>query len=464
MLILAITCVLGVYAWSNGYFLFDDYWHFALVEDKTFIEYLFTPFNIHNVPLHRLFTYLIYKLAPLNFAVAILVLLTFHALTVVCLYRLLQLLNDRPYNKALILIYAANMHILEPLIWWSAGAQRFPYIFLSVGALYSYVQYRATDRRRFLVGSFVAFVLSLGFYEKGVLIPAYLLGLELCLGHWADRSQLLGRLRGLCVFFLVSLAYVVWVELYVKAKGAPVIGASVTFLAKAVLLILCVFFQGLVGVIYDPHAVFTNVLILAAWSVLLLCVVARSPSKVLVAATGLALIALNVGVIGVSGRWDDFSRAETAASVTRHYFELTFLAVIFLNLFLAEAPRPSLLSMLPERWRGFIGVKGLLLVAGVGYAALSFQAAKQVAGSGADIAGWARLSRAYVRNFVSGIGVVEEEFGGAVPFLRRTTPPSIPAFAGLPVGKILAIVGAKVSYDISQGSRSHCIRKRGELG
>ena len=450
-LILAITCLLGAYVWSTSYFLFDDYWHFALAEDKNFLEYLFTPIDVHYVPLHRLFTYLIYRLAPLNFALALLVLVIFHALTVVYLYRLLQLLNDRPYNRALILIYAANIYIMEPLMWWSAGIHRFPYILLSVGALYSYVQYRATDQRRFFLGALAAFVLALGFYEKGVLIPAYLLGVELCLSRWTDRSQLLGRLRGLCVFFLVSAAYAAWLGFYVKAKGSPLIHVDVTFLAEALLLILCVFFQGLVGVIYEPDAVFINVLVLAAWSVLFLCAVARSPSKVLVAATGLALLALNVGGLGLSGRWAGFSRAETAASVTRHYFELTFLAVIFLNLFLAKVPRPSLVSMLPERWRGLIGVKGLFLVGGVGYAALSLQAAREVVSSGADVAGWGRLSRVYVRNFVSGIRVVEKEFGGAVPFLRPTTPPSIPAFAGLPVRKILAIVGAEVSYDISQG-------------
>jgi len=211
-----------------------------------------------------------------------------------------------------------------------------------------------------------------------------------------------------------------------------------------------------------------NVLILAGWCVLFLCAVARSPSKVLVAATGLALIALNVGVLGVSGRWADVTKAETAASVTRHYFELTFLAVIFLNLFLAKLPRPSWLSMLPEGWRGVVGVKGLLLAAGLGYAALSLQGAREVVSSGADIAGWARLSRAYVRNFLSGIRVVEKEFGGTVPFLRPTMPPSIPAFAGLPLRKILTIVGVEVSYDISQGrvfevSREGRIRK-GEIG
>ena len=55
---------------ANSHFYGDDFWFFAEFRNLSFAEYLLTPITLHFVPMHRLFTALIYRIAPLDFRLA----------------------------------------------------------------------------------------------------------------------------------------------------------------------------------------------------------------------------------------------------------------------------------------------------------------------------------------------------------------------------------------------------------
>ena len=71
----------------------DDLDNFMFMRSTGFWQFVLTPTNVHYVPLHRLLTWLVYHLDPMNFAVAVAVLMAFHLGTLVYLARSLHLLG-----------------------------------------------------------------------------------------------------------------------------------------------------------------------------------------------------------------------------------------------------------------------------------------------------------------------------------------------------------------------------------
>jgi hypothetical protein len=180
---------------SNAHFSGDDIITFGSMRALRLPEFLLTPINEHFVPLHRLVAYLANTVAPTNFDVALFILTAFHVLGVVYLHgslRLLErlLLHEREAGSRtlcvtqsswlLLGLYASHVYLSPLYGWWTAGLHRLPFIaFALMGAFY---YLRARDRGGWQGLALVAACLlaSLGFFVKGVLVPFYLVGLEVC--------------------------------------------------------------------------------------------------------------------------------------------------------------------------------------------------------------------------------------------------------------------------------------------
>lgn len=423
LLIAAIlyTAAVVVSVQQNSYFIDDDYDNFYLTRHDSFWGYVFTRIDDQFVPLHRVFTYLIYKMFPLNFTFAVLVLLTLHLLALCYLRGILKLLHDSSVNKVLMFIYATNVYLCGPLVWWSSGIHRFSYILLVMICIYHYLKYRNTLHRRHLYIAFGAFFTTFGIYSKAVLIPAYLLGLELSLTERRAEPKMTKRLLTLVPFFVASLLHVVWYRIRIpEAFGR--FGLDFQFLTVFVVRSFAILVQGLFTAIYNPGNAVLNVLVPLCCVGFFAYTVTKKPSNVFLWLVGLGLISLNFLLIASSPR--NFFGIDLTRSY-RYYFELTFLVVIFVKLILDNIPAQKALSDLPERVRRALQSKYVQVALIIAYVSLSFVNHQQLMDTR-----YARYRRAreYVKNLSSGISKLKANPPENLSFIDGTVPDYVTGF------------------------------------
>lgn len=344
--LIIFTALLVWFVRANSYFLDDDYDHFIQAAQLPLAQLVAMPIDVHYAPLHKLLSALIQHLAPLDFDVALLVMLMFHGLAMVLLYKLLQELSDSPVNLLIVLLYGCNPFLLHPLMWWSSGIHRFPYICLCLASLYTYMRFRQSRRPVHLACCYLAFLLAFGFYSKAILIPLYILGLELCLSaRYGMRRLLLGCVPG-AAMLLASLGYVWWYLNFaplMQDAAAP----SILLIGKIVLLN----FQVLAGVFTFNQYGAPYGLNLALAALLLAGILYSLRKNRWVLPIWLVLfacVAINFAMLASSGRGQMFG--ESLALVLRYYFEVMFLIAIFGGLLLAVLrgrPEPG---VKPAHW------------------------------------------------------------------------------------------------------------------
>ncbi|HMJ14911.1 MAG TPA: hypothetical protein VK524_26040, partial [Polyangiaceae bacterium] len=189
---------------GNSHFVGDDLIALAMTHSMSFHEFVIEPINEHFVPLHRAITYVANLLAPGNFAIALLVLYAFQAVSMLYVYRTLLLLESRmhmapwvanrsgerlrpleePVYWLLFGLFCVNVYLGPLYMWWTAGLHRLPFIAFSCIAVYYYLRFRFSGGGGSAVLCSAGVVLALGFYSKAMLLPWYLVGLEICL--WSD--------------------------------------------------------------------------------------------------------------------------------------------------------------------------------------------------------------------------------------------------------------------------------------
>lgn len=325
------TLALALFVREHSHFIADDYDHFIQAGQLPLVQLLSTPIDVHYVPLHKLFSALILRLAPLNFDLALGVMLGFHGLSIWLLHRLLQSVSKSPVNLLIVLLYGGNPFLVHPLIWWSSGIHRFPYVLLCLVSLYAYMHYRRSGRAWHLGGSCLAFLLAFGFYSKAILIPLYVLGLELCLGAHGDRRALQRFAPG-ALMLLVSLGYGFW-----YLHFAPVMEQGPTPDLLLVGEIVLLNFKVMAGVLslhqHDAPGLVLNLGLLLAVLLALLHSLSCTRRAAWVWLVLLACVALNFAMVAASGRGQMFGRYLVLA--LRYYWEVTFLIALFGGLLLS---------------------------------------------------------------------------------------------------------------------------------
>jgi hypothetical protein len=143
-----------------------------------FQELLFTPIDVHTVPLHRVFTYLLSQLAPLNDRVALAVMLALHLGSVWLLYRTLEAVRPSLTNVFVSACYATFVHLGPLFTWWVASVHRLPFLCCLGGAVWAYVLFRRRPSLKLALLVILGLVAGLGFFEKAMFIPFVLCGVE----------------------------------------------------------------------------------------------------------------------------------------------------------------------------------------------------------------------------------------------------------------------------------------------
>lgn len=358
--LIIFTLLLVLFVRANSYFIADDYDHFIQAAHLPLVQLLSTPIDVHYVPLHKLFSALILQLAPLNFDLALGVMLAFHAASIVLLHRLLQALSESPANLLIVLLYACNPFLLHTLLWWSSGIHRFPYVLLCLASLYAYLRYRQARQPRYLAGCYLAFVLAFGFYSKAILIPFYILGLELCLGG-LKSGRLSQRFAPGAVMLLVSLGYVLW---YLMA--VPVMQQGPTPNLLLVGEIVLSNFKVMAGVLtlqlYNAPNLAIKVAMALAMLTAILYSVWKARRSLWVWLVLFACVGISFAMVASSARGQVYG--QMLATVHRYYWDVMFLFALFGGLVLAMLRRQPQPQPQPVHWIallfcvGYIGVLG----------------------------------------------------------------------------------------------------------
>ena len=420
ILIFFFTGILAIYAEQHSHFMDDDYAHFMLAKKLFFLDFLLTPIDVHFVPLHRLFSYLISQLCPLSFPIAILILLFFHIMALVYLYKLLQTLNKSNFNLILISIYASNVYLIFPLLWWSSGIHRFPYIFLTITCIYFYLQYRCTCSKKHLIIVFITFLLSFGFYSKAVLIPVYILGLELSLIRQTKRKQLYTNFKIILSLFLIALLYIVWYIYATKTSISQFISPNILFTLEIIKTNFLFFLQSPFAIIYNPDNNIINFLIPLIWVVVCSYTIIKAPFNALVWFVISLILGLNFLIIAISQR---ASFGIYIAYSCRYYYELMFLFIIFFCIIYNNFTEQLGLSELKKRFLRFCSRKSYLLIVVfvIMYMLFFFHSAQQKISTNY----YKHLKTAYfMNNFLSGIKTIHSASlsSNKLSFIDRLIP------------------------------------------
>lgn len=323
------TAAILRFSWTQSFFVGDDYSAFYMAATEPLAKALLSPLGSQIVPLHRALTFLTWRVLPMNFALALVVLASFHALASWVLYRTLGLIRKSRLNAVYVAFYATYVFVGVNLTWYSSGMTRFPYIALCLVAIHEYLRFCQTGQRRRLVAVVCCYVLALGFYSKAIFLPLYCAAIDLARDHRGeDTDPRRERAKWTTLAALVAMGAV-----YVPLARSLLDAASRQTNTDVPFLVVFVKNAGAVFG-YSLADVVVGLLDFApAWPVALvvLPVVAystmRARRSIAAWSALVAVLCANFLIVGVSNRtvvWGGLMVFEY-----RHYFELCFLTILF---------------------------------------------------------------------------------------------------------------------------------------
>lgn len=240
----------GWHGWAllGGFFIQDDFLFVARAHTEPLSPgYLLHEHNGHLMPGQFLLVWIVTRLAPLSWPVAIAPIVLMEALSAVLLYLALVRLFGRrwgilvPYVVVLCspLVFVASM-------WWAVALQLIPFQLTLFGALYAQAGYLRTGRRlhAYLAMAWVAAALLM--WEKSLLAVPVVLGVTL-LASPGGLAAAVRRHRWLLPWYGGLVA--VYLAAYVVLAGRndrpfPGLGETLTLSRR---LILEAFLPGLLG-------------------------------------------------------------------------------------------------------------------------------------------------------------------------------------------------------------------------
>jgi hypothetical protein len=197
----------------------DDLDWFIIMKHSSFWHFVLMPTSLHYSPLHQVFTWLIYDIGPMNFGVAIALLIFIHIGTLIYLARSMQEFKVGQAGGLIVCGYAASSFIIFGLTWWAHAEERVPYVFLDACAIFNYLAWLRNRRQSSLWIAAVAFVAAFGFYEKAVLIPLHML----VIGYLSDEARFRAQFRKVVwpplLFALGSAAFILAYLVFMPASA-----------------------------------------------------------------------------------------------------------------------------------------------------------------------------------------------------------------------------------------------------
>lgn len=362
IMLLAFFSALTIFIRHSSHFVADDFDHFSDVINNPLFDLLRMPIDVHFVPLHKLGSFLIFTLAPLNFDVALGLMIFGWIVSVFLLHRILRRLVSTRAAWLITLLIGASPVWMHTLIWWSSAAHRTPYLVLQAAAILSYIRFREQQQRRDGLLCATMQILALGFYVKAILFPVIIAALELCLAFQARKLSRAG-LKLLVAMSTLSALYVTWYLFLAPVMRISMgLGTFETLLGAIKLLLR---FGGLLIFlpIDHPWSLWVSGIF---WSALAGLLLWRKPSAVVPIALLAALLLVSYGLT-ISGRGGLMLGFPVAAM--RYYVDELIVIAVFAALAIRGEPNISISTSSSLRQRL---APSLILITVIGYPIFSY--------------------------------------------------------------------------------------------
>jgi len=447
-LLLLYCGTVGVFVAEYTFFFSDDFGNLRLARTLPLADYLVRPIDIHFVPMHRLFVWVLQKLSPLNYPLAVAALLACHGLTMLLLKRLFDLIRPSRLNLLLLVVYSANIFFAVPLAWFTSGVHRFPCLLFTVASLYYAARFAAEARPLQFLASVLAALLALGFYAKALLLPAYVLGLALCFA----ASGVGGRWRRMLPIAAVQIAlaggYVLFRHYSIgrlPAEPPPPRG-----LYDVVVAMFSIFSEGLLALRFHTRTVPEGwvvpvVFVVAGWTIW------RSPRNAVVWLVAAAWFALNALLLTM-GR--GFAFGIWATLVYRYYFELVFFVVITAKIVLTNIDRAGAPAPWAARLRDLLATRRALFAVAV-YLVVALSATLRLLAASQQ---HQHVTRLFLRNLLADTAHARATTSGKVSLLDAWFSPEMRkanAYNLTSYSDFFAFTGAPPAFNDGDGRLFH---------
>ena len=168
---------------SGSFFAGDDWLHLVKAHGATLEPgYLGDPVFIHYAPGLRFGYWALQQVAPADWGVALAALLLLLAGSLLLFHRIsIQLFGERRSNLVVLLLFGSSVTLVTSFLWFADGLHKLPSTFLSLLAIHAWLRHRENGSRAALALSVAAVSLGLLFYVKVILVPLYLVLIEVLL-------------------------------------------------------------------------------------------------------------------------------------------------------------------------------------------------------------------------------------------------------------------------------------------
>ena len=194
--VVAAVIAVGQLCWFTvellrGYFWQDDFNFYYLGATEQLGELLLRGYNGHLQPGTFLVSWVMARLAPMDYEAAVMPVVVLQALSLLLCWRLLV----RLFGERWEILVPFTMVACSPLtfglsMWWAYALALLPIQLAVLGALNAHAAYLASPSRWRAAQGFLFTAFGLAFWEKALLIPPLLFGLTLVLADGALRERL----------------------------------------------------------------------------------------------------------------------------------------------------------------------------------------------------------------------------------------------------------------------------------
>ena len=218
-----LSLALKLWAMRQWSWFQDDWSYVEATVDLHFWQYVSQDYNGHFMPVQFAIVWGITGLSPLNFDLAILVLLVLIAGGLLAWWRLFErLFGRRPQVLVGLAIIGFTPLLIQPTLWWASGLQTYGLVAGTGLVLLLALEYMSSGRRVWLAVLLVALLLTLLSWQKNLLILIPLAFLIFVLPG-LDRGSSEGRMRSLRLglgVLVVTAAYLA-AYLYFTREAVP---------------------------------------------------------------------------------------------------------------------------------------------------------------------------------------------------------------------------------------------------
>ncbi|MGW5923311.1 hypothetical protein ACWFPY_30350 [Nocardia fluminea] len=222
----AILAQLALRGWvaASGFFYWDDFLLIGRVSSQPVLstELLFTSHDGHVMPLAFVLTWLVTEVAPLNWAVAVVVLTGLQLLASLAVLRLLiVLLGIRARMLGPLAFYLFVPLTVPAFAWWSAAVNALPLQIALAWVSADAVRLVRTGRRRYAVSGAVVFAVALLFFEKSVVVLPVAVAVAALAAHVTGGSVREAARRGGALWTAAGGVLLVWAACFLLVIQRP---------------------------------------------------------------------------------------------------------------------------------------------------------------------------------------------------------------------------------------------------